>query len=227
MGSERIQVGVIDSSDVGRGGLEVLFLGDDERFELVRSVSRPAALARTEDALVLVIDPGPSGSMEESWLWEARSRAPNARLVVCTQVFDAAALRPALDADGRAYLLKGRPSGEAILDVAYLVARFPLVVVDESIRAFFAADPRRLRLGPAPALPRPLTRSEAEVLQLLARGLTDGEIAERRGTSVDTARAHIHSIEHKLGARQRTELGLLAVRYGLIDPDAAPPSASP
>jgi len=71
-----------------------------------------------------------------------------------------------------------------------------------------------------PALTSPLTRSEAEVLQLLARGLHDGEIAERRGTRVDTERAHIHSIERKLGARQRTELGLLAVRYGLIDPDA-------
>jgi DNA-binding NarL/FixJ family response regulator len=220
MDPERIPVAIIDAGDVGRGGLEILFLDDEARFELVRSVSRPAALPPTEDVFVLVIDPAPSGSMEEAWLWEARSRAPNALLVVCTQIFDAGALRVGLDAGISAYLLMGRPSGEAIRDVEYLIARFPLVVVDESIRDFFAADPRRLRLGPMPGLPRPLTRSEREVLQLLAHGLHDGEIAERRGTSVDTARAQIHSIERKLGARQRTELGLLAVRYALIDPDA-------
>ncbi len=90
-------------------------------------------------------------------------------------------------------------------------------MVDEDVRAFFQADPRRLRLSPL--LPPPsLTLSEREVLQSLVAGLRDDEIAMSRGVSVDTVRSHIHSVERKLGARQRTELGVLAVRHGLIDP---------
>jgi len=67
----------------------------------------------------------------------------------------------------------------------------------------------------APAAER-LTRRELEVLRLFATGSTTEEIGHALGISVFTARNHIASIQRKLGARNRLEVVLLAMRGGLI-----------
>ncbi len=61
-----------------------------------------------------------------------------------------------------------------------------------------------------------LTRRQLEVLRLFAEGLSIEEIAEVLTISVFTARNHIASIQHKLGARNRLEVVLLGMRHGLV-----------
>jgi PAS domain S-box-containing protein len=61
-----------------------------------------------------------------------------------------------------------------------------------------------------------LTRRQLEVLRLFADGLSIEEIAEALTISIYTARNHIASIQHKLGARNRLEVVLLGMRYGLV-----------
>jgi two-component system, NarL family, response regulator YdfI len=78
---------------------------------------------------------------------------------------------------------------------------------------------------PTPAMPaspslaeltEPLTRREREVLQMLAAGLGNKEIAARLNISDHTAKFHVASILGKLGASTRTEAVSLGIRRGLI-----------
>jgi DNA-binding CsgD family transcriptional regulator len=66
------------------------------------------------------------------------------------------------------------------------------------------------------SLVEPLTERELEVLNLLAEGFSNPEIARRIGVSRNTAKFHVSSIIAKLGASSRTEAVAIALRRGLI-----------
>jgi DNA-binding NarL/FixJ family response regulator len=79
--------------------------------------------------------------------------------------------------------------------------------------AFPAATPAS---QPLAELPEPLTRREREVLQMLAAGLANKEIAARLNISDHTAKFHVAAILGKLGAATRTEAVALGIRRGLV-----------
>lgn len=64
--------------------------------------------------------------------------------------------------------------------------------------------------------PEALTPRELEVLDLVADGLSNKEIARRLGISEHTVKFHVNTIMSKLGARSRTEAAVIAARLGLI-----------
>ena len=68
------------------------------------------------------------------------------------------------------------------------------------------------------ALPAGLTRREVEVLVLLARGLSNPQIATELTISRKTVSSHLEHIYSKLGVRTRTEAALYAMQNGLVDP---------
>jgi DNA-binding CsgD family transcriptional regulator len=76
---------------------------------------------------------------------------------------------------------------------------------------------------PTAALPARLTRREAEVLGLLAQGLSNKEIAAELWLSDRTVERHITGLYRKIGAQRRTEATAFAVRHGLGDADAQEP----
>lgn len=69
---------------------------------------------------------------------------------------------------------------------------------------------------PTSATRRPLTPRQAEVLQLLARGCSTAQIAERLGVANETARNHIRATLRRLGAHTRLEAVVIGQREGLI-----------
>jgi DNA-binding NarL/FixJ family response regulator len=71
--------------------------------------------------------------------------------------------------------------------------------------------------GPSTALAE-LTSREREVMALVAEGLTNAEIGERLFMSPATARTHVSRILTKLGARDRTQLVVMAYESGLVRP---------
>jgi DNA-binding NarL/FixJ family response regulator len=71
-------------------------------------------------------------------------------------------------------------------------------------------------LQPLDDLPEPLTRREREVLQMVAAGLANKEIAARLKISDHTAKFHVAAILGKLGAATRTEAVALGIRRGLV-----------
>jgi DNA-binding CsgD family transcriptional regulator len=76
------------------------------------------------------------------------------------------------------------------------------------------------KAAPEPAAPEPypagLSAREAEVLGLVATGLTNAEVAERLFLSSRTVNWHLSSIYRKLGSHSRTEAARFAVEYGLL-----------
>jgi DNA-binding NarL/FixJ family response regulator len=86
-----------------------------------------------------------------------------------------------------------------------------LLVIDEDLAEDLLRPPQR-PLGSHETL----TPRELEVLELLASGLSNKEIAERLGVSFHTVKFHVNAILGKLGASSRTEVVALAVRAGLL-----------
>ncbi|MGM9490453.1 ATP-binding protein [Ideonella sp. YS5] len=81
--------------------------------------------------------------------------------------------------------------------------------------------PEAASRGPRPttaAHPAGLTQREAQILVLLAQGLTNAEIAARLVRSAKTVDHHVSAILAKLNARSRAEASALAARLGLLDP---------
>jgi two-component system, NarL family, response regulator YdfI len=97
------------------------------------------------------------------------------------------------------------------LDAA--IAGFVLIHPSDVSSLFSTPTPAS---APLAELPEPLTRREREVLQMLASGLGNKEIAARLAISDHTAKFHVASILGKLGAATRTEAVSLGIRRGLV-----------
>jgi DNA-binding NarL/FixJ family response regulator len=70
----------------------------------------------------------------------------------------------------------------------------------------------------APELPDELTPREAQVLALIAEGLTNSEIAERLVVSAATVKSHVNHIFAKIGARDRAQAVVYAYANGIARP---------
>ena len=134
-------------------------------------------------------------------------------IVVLTEAASPAGSAQALQAGIRA-LLPSEISTDQ-LAAALQAAASGLVVLHpaEIPTAFTAAAPAS---QPLAELPEPLTRREREVLQMLAAGLANKEIAARLNISDHTAKFHVAAILGKLGASTRTEAVALGIRRGLV-----------
>jgi DNA-binding NarL/FixJ family response regulator len=117
----------------------------------------------------------------------------------------------ALRAGARGYLTKDA-GAEDIRAAVEAVARGEAALdpsVQRHVVAALAAQ------EPAPELPDELTPREAEVLQLIAEGLTNAEIAERLVVSGATVKSHVNRIFFKTGARDRAQAVVYAYAHGL------------
>lgn len=124
----------------------------------------------------------------------------------------------ALRAGASGFMLKDAPPEELLAAVA-VVARGDALIAPAVMRSVIEEFVRR---SPAPARPVPaladLTEREHEVLQLLARGLSNAEIAERLVISGGTVKTHVAHLLFKLDLRDRVQAVILAYESGLVTP---------
>lgn len=122
----------------------------------------------------------------------------------------------AMRAGASGFLVKHTEPSELVRAVRVVAAGEALLSpsVTRRLMQEFAS---RAKAPAAVALPD-LTTREREVMALVAEGLTNSEIGERLFMSPATARTHVSRILTKLGARDRTQLVVLAYECGLVRP---------
>ena len=129
---------------------------------------------------------------------------PKARIIVLTTYDGDEDIHRALAAGARGYLLKD-------------MMRTELLGVIQSVYRGHRGIPAPVAARLAEHTPRVgLTARELEVLQLVAGGLTNAEIAERIGRTEGTVKVHLKNILQKLEVKDRTEAVTTALRRGFI-----------
>jgi DNA-binding NarL/FixJ family response regulator len=147
-----------------------------------------------------------------------RKREPGVKVVVLTTYSDDRSVIDALRAGARGYLTKdagGSAIREALQHVLDDHAVIDPAVQHHLIDAIATAPPARSPLSPA-RLPGELTPREAEVLSLIAAGLSNTEIAERLVISEGTVKSHINRLLAKIDARDRAQAVAYAYQHGLV-----------
>jgi DNA-binding NarL/FixJ family response regulator len=144
-----------------------------------------------------------------------RERDPAVKVVVLTTYADDRSVLDALRAGALGYLTKDAGAAEiqqALHRVAGGQAALDPAVQLHLVEAIADGPPS----GSAPgSLPDSLTPREAEVLTLVAAGLSNAEIAERLVVSEATVKSHVNHMLAKIGARDRAQAVGYAYRHGL------------
>lgn len=145
-----------------------------------------------------------------------RERWPEARVIILTTFDDDEYVFEGLRAGALGYLLKD-VSGHELAEAVRTVARGGALIepsVARKVVAEFArlAPPAR---SPDAGLAEPLSEREQEVLQLLAQGLSNREIAAQLFLAEGTVKNYVTAILQKLGVRDRTQAAVRARELGL------------
>ncbi|HLN65129.1 MAG TPA: response regulator transcription factor [Symbiobacteriaceae bacterium] len=151
---------------------------------------------------------------------------PRIHVVILTTYSDDEFIFEALKAGAVGYMVKDLPASELVQ--AIRAVRQGGALIPPAIAARLVAEYTRLAAGSAPqpssssveeVNPRvaDLTPRETEILKLLARGLSNKEIADRLFLSEGTVKNYLSSIFSKLHARDRAQAISLALRQGLVD----------
>lgn len=123
----------------------------------------------------------------------------------------------ALRSGASGFLLKDNPADQLITAI-HVIASGEALLAPRITRRLIAEFARRPQPAHRPERLEPLTEREVEVLRLIARGLSNGEIAGELYVSETTVRTHVGRILTKLGLRDRVQAVVLAYETGLIQP---------
>ncbi|WP_232248606.1 response regulator transcription factor [Streptacidiphilus rugosus] len=232
MESQPVRVVVADDQQVVREGIVMLL-------SLLPGIEVVAAAADGEEAVALVARHSPEVVLMDLRMPRCdgveatrriRAEHPGTAVIILTTYADDDSLFPALQAGARGYLTKDAGSEEiarAIQDVrsgaaglspqvqARLLERLATPEPTPPQPAAPTADPKAAQPQPPAVLPDGLTGREAEVLGLIAAGLSNAEIAERLFVSMATVKTHINNLFAKTGVRDRAQAVGYAYKHGL------------
>jgi DNA-binding NarL/FixJ family response regulator len=205
-----LRVVLVDDHQLIREGLRRAF----DRAGDIEVVGEAGSLAEAIDAVqrldpdVLVTDVRLPDGDGIALTTQARASNPTMGIVVLTMYAGDDQVFAALDAGASGFVGKDAPAEEVVAAARHAAA---------NPRAFTARDlagamQRRMS---APAGPR-LSPREREVLDLLVDGLAIAQIARRLFISESTAKTHVANIYEKLGAGNRAQAVMAAVRLGLV-----------
>jgi DNA-binding NarL/FixJ family response regulator len=221
-GPGTIRVLIADDQRVVRDGLSLLISLIDG-VDVVGSAGdgdEAVRLAQAHQPDVIMMDlrmPGTDGIAATA---DLRQRLPDTRVLILTTYADQEAILPALQAGARGYLTKDASAEQ--IEAAIRAVHAGQIHLDPAIQerlvAVVISQGPADSPGPSEKPPDGLTAREAEVLVLLASGLSNTEIAQRLYLSNATVKTHINRIFAKTGARDRAQAVRYAYQHGLATP---------
>jgi len=212
-----IRVLLCDDQDVEREGLRAI-LGTAPGLEVV-GVAQDGAeavelvgAAKPDIVLMDLNMPGVTGIQATRII---REKFPLVKVLVLTTYDADEWIFDAIRAGASGYLLKDTPRAQLIKAIEGTVAGQTFVDPTVAGRLFTQiADPTVAR---DTTLANSLSQRERDVLRLLARGLSNTEIANQLYLSEGTIRNYVSTLFEKLGVSDRTRAALIALRHGLAD----------
>jgi DNA-binding NarL/FixJ family response regulator len=206
-----IGVVIVDDHALVRAGIRARLASEDDIEVLAEAETgqRAVSLARSLHPDVLLLDlllPGTSGYDS---IPRIAQTSPETKVVICSAMTSAGSVRRAMSAGAAGYVAK-RASDDELVEAIHRVAAGQRYV-DPSLGPSLAAPQEA-------GLPEPISDRERDVLQLLALGYTNHEIAKMLFISVRTVDTHRAHLMRKLELRSRAELVMFALANGLIGP---------
>jgi DNA-binding NarL/FixJ family response regulator len=205
---------IVDDHEMVRVGLRTL-LSNDPQIEVLGEAALGAqaiAMAREQQPDVVLLDARLPDLSGPEVCRRLRAEVPDAKVCMLTTFADDELVRECVRAGAQGYLLK---------DIAHLdlsrsikaLARGELVIDPKVVPLVWAAARQGGRAdGNIPTL----TARQRDVLQMVAQGLTNGEIAARVHLSTPTIKSCVEDILLHLGARNRVHAAILATNNGWI-----------
>lgn len=215
--SPTIRVLLVDDEKLVRAGLRALVDGEDgiqvvgEAGDGAEAVSMTKALA--PDVVCMDVRmPKVDGIQATKVITE---RHPSSKVLVLTTFENDDYVNEALHAGAQGFLLK-RSAPDAVVHAIQTVHRGDSLLYPDSVRRLVA------HAAPAatdrPGLPM-LSEREGDVLRLIARGLSNAEIAAELFVTVETVKTHVTSILGKLGVRDRVQAVIRSYETGFVPLD--------
>ena len=218
--SDRVRVLIVDDDDLMRAGLRGV-LSSDEGIDVVgeaavgRDALYRARLLEPEVVLMDVRMPDVDGITATR---ELLAVSPEVRVVVLTTFEQDDYIFGALSAGASGFLLKRSKPEDLITAIHTVAAGEALLSPSVTSRVI-----ERMAHDPAPDQERDerldqLTAREREVLELIARGLSNAEIASQLTIEASTVKTHVKNVLAKLGVRDRLQAVIFAYESGLARP---------
>ena len=203
---KNIRVLIADDHAIVRHGLCAL-LGTERGIEVVgEAKDGNEAVARTKqlapDVVIMDIVMPRKDGVEATV--EIRAAVPSAKIVVLTSFGTSDMISRAIEAGATGALMKTAEDRELLSAIRTVASGGR--VISSAVRKLISTDP------PAPEL----TPRQLEILQAMARGLTNKDIAKMFSIRTDGVNEHVLAILAKLGAANRTEAVATAIRKQLI-----------
>jgi DNA-binding NarL/FixJ family response regulator len=219
-----IHVLVVDDEPLVRSGVRMILEGEDDIQIVGEAPDGNEALeqARALSPDVVILDvrmPGLDGIETTRRLLKSTD-AP--RILILTTFDLDEYVYEAMKAGASGFILKNVPPAK-LVDAVRTVADGDALLAPAITRRMIERFVQRAPTGTGrPAQLAELTERELEVLRLIARGLSNAEIATSLFLSEATVKSHVNRVLSKLGLRDRTQATVLAYETGLIEPgDAA------
>lgn len=216
-----VRVLLVDDQDLVRRGVAMIVEHEDDLCVVGQASDGAQAIAaaaelRPDIVLMDIAMPGEFDGIEATR--RILDAHPETRVIVLTTFDDDATVFPALQAGACGYVLKVS-DGDALVD-AIRVAQAGKSIMSPDVTATVLSHFTSRTSGGAfqPRLVETLTARERDVLGLIARGLSNAEIAAELFVSESTAKTHVSHILTKTGVRDRVQAVSLAYESGVVRP---------
>ena len=224
-----LRVLIVDDDDLMRAGLRAV-LSTDETVDVVAEAANGceaielAGRIRPDVVLMDVRMPDLDGIAATH---EISVAAPDTKVLILTTFEDDDYVFGALTAGASGFLLK-RTQPEQLIAAIHTIAAGESLLSPSVTRTVIDRMARHPRPDPsADRRVRQLTPREREVLELVARGLSNSEIAVILLVEESTIKTHMKRILAKLDLRDRVQAVVLAYETGLVHPGGQPPTGGP